>query len=491
MASKKQKLNYAQRIEYDKNKAEAEKKKHTISHVVVPFVTIGIVLLTVASVVTYVALDNSGVFLRQKIAMSTKDFEVNDAMMTYYVQDTYDSYLENFADSLSSDGLDTSTDLESQDKDSDQTWRDFFIQKAEETVHDMLIMAQSAKDSGFELTQSELDSMEDYLDDIDLSKYPKGITLDDIRDAEMIYRLAIAYDEDVFNSFTYNDTEVDSYYNDHALSYNYFDYRFYALSYSLDSDEDDFTISKEEAAQYAEKLKSSKDEEEFKSHIAEFCRDMAPDITDSQIENELYETCITDSLYIDDDPFSEWVFESGRKVGDIYYEHSEEDQTYVVFYLKSLPQRKEKKTVNVRHILFSVPQKETAYLVLENASKVLTNWELNGKKEEEFAELAQQYSEDNLSAINGGLMENVAYGETTEQFNAWCFDEERKKGDYEIIQTEYGYHIMYYVGEGIEQWRVEVSNDMIENDYLSFYEDKSKEYNVEISETYKNEIKFN
>jgi hypothetical protein len=32
-------------------------------------------------------------------------------------------------------------------------------------------------------------------------------------------------------------------------------------------------------------------------------------------------------------------------------------------------------------------------------------------------------------------------------FDAWCFEENRKAGDTGIIESEYGYHVMYYVGD--------------------------------------------
>ena len=32
-------------------------------------------------------------------------------------------------------------------------------------------------------------------------------------------------------------------------------------------------------------------------------------------------------------------------------------------------------------------------------------------------------------------------------FNDWCFDGARQPGDTGIVKTDYGYHIMYYVGQ--------------------------------------------
>ena len=36
------------------------------------------------------------------------------------------------------------------------------------------------------------------------------------------------------------------------------------------------------------------------------------------------------------------------------------------------------------------------------------------------------------------------------EFNDWCFDESRKPGDHGIVETSYGYHLMYFVeNEGL------------------------------------------
>ena len=44
-------------------------------------------------------------------------------------------------------------------------------------------------------------------------------------------------------------------------------------------------------------------------------------------------------------------------------------------------------------------------------------------------------------------------------FNDWLFDESRVVGDTGVVETEYGYHVMYYVGAAEQTYR----NYMIEN----------------------------
>ena len=66
--------------------------------------------------------------------------------------------------------------------------------------------------------------------------------------------------------------------------------------------------------------------------------------------------------------------------------------------------------------------------------------------EDSFAETANQYSVDPGSNTNGGLYTGVSTGDLVEAFDAWCFDPARKAGDYGIVSTELGFHIMYLSG---------------------------------------------
>jgi hypothetical protein len=84
---------------------------------------------------------------------------------------------------------------------------------------------------------------------------------------------------------------------------------------------------------------------------------------------------------------------------------------------------------------------------LAEAEKILDEWKYGEATEESFADLANTYTEDPGSATTGGLYEDIKPGDSyVENFLNWTIDMERKTGDTDIVKTEYGYHIMYYVG---------------------------------------------
>ena len=114
--------------------------------------------------------------------------------------------------------------------------------------------------------------------------------------------------------------------------------------------------------------------------------------------------------------------------------------------------------VDVRHILvlpegatvetiYSETFPEEAWAAGEKkAQEILDQWLAGEQTEENFALLANEFSQDPGSSTNGGLYTEVYVGMMVEEFEAWCFDESRQVGDYGIVKTALGYHIMYFSG---------------------------------------------
>jgi hypothetical protein len=80
----------------------------------------------------------------------------------------------------------------------------------------------------------------------------------------------------------------------------------------------------------------------------------------------------------------------------------------------------------------------------EKAEKLLQQWLDGEHTETSFAKLAEQHSKDSGSNTNGGLYEDLDKNTNfKEEFVNWYLAEDRKVGDYGLIKTDYGYHIMY------------------------------------------------
>ncbi len=131
---------------------------------------------------------------------------------------------------------------------------------------------------------------------------------------------------------------------------------------------------------------------------------------------------------------------------------------------------------SVRHILIMVGDGDSESYTDEEwtacqtaAQKVLDEWLAGDKTEESFAELANAYSDDTGSNTNGGLYtELTADTQLVDPFKNWYLDESREVGDYELVKTDYGYHVMYFSGAEA-QWKAvcreailtNVANDIV------------------------------
>lgn len=80
------------------------------------------------------------------------------------------------------------------------------------------------------------------------------------------------------------------------------------------------------------------------------------------------------------------------------------------------------------------------------AQGILDDWLAGEATEETFIEFTGSYTEDPGYDENGGFYGGIVKGANyVEEFLNWAIDESRKAGDYGLVRTTYGYHIMYMV----------------------------------------------
>ncbi len=145
---------------------------------------------------------------------------------------------------------------------------------------------------------------------------------------------------------------------------------------------------------------------------------------------------------------------------------------------------KETCTVDVRHILIqpeggtpgenntTVYTDEAWEACLQKAQEILDTWKAGEATEESFAELAKEHSVDG-NASEGGLYTGVTEGYMVETFNDWIFDKTREYGNVDIVKTQFGYHIMFFVGREYT-WSDTCANALL-NDSLQYAIDSAKE----------------
>ena len=158
---------------------------------------------------------------------------------------------------------------------------------------------------------------------------------------------------------------------------------------------------------------------------------------------------------------------------DAYFEKNEES------FAQQKITKESGKYVDVRHVLKKISKygeqdaankttepnygytQEAWDACLAEAQKLLDEWLAGERTEESFGEMANKYSDDREGKVtNGGIYEGVTKGYMVEPFDAWIFEESRQVGDYGLVKTEYGYHIMYFVGSE-EIWHAEAKAALV------------------------------
>ena len=211
---------------------------------------------------------------------------------------------------------------------------------------------------------------------------------------------------------------------------------------------------------------------------------------DKEEEEKTYSKAVEneDKLYSSiNSLMQEWIRDSARKDGDITAIKStttEKDDDgndvetlrgYYIVMFKSVNDNTDAYgTVNVRHILVkfeggttSTSTGQTTYSQAEkdaakaDATKILDEWLKGAKTEDSFAELAKKYTDDS-NGDAGGLYEEIYRDQMVTAFNDWCFDITRQAGDYGMVETEYGWHVMFFSsGSDINYRDYMVTNDKL------------------------------
>ena len=213
----------------------------------------------------------------------------------------------------------------------------------------------------------------------------------------------------------------------------------------------------------------------------------------NELYNQFYKSYVTTGKYPSVDAviqeraglgcdFSDYLaFNRCQMLASLYYNKligeyvvtEEQIDAYFQEYQELLEQNNIKKDdgnylVDVRHILITVQQATSKEEHIEEhdwertremAQGILDEWLAGEATEESFAKLVQKYSSDPGSYNNGGLYAGVQKGEMVDAFDDWCFDENRKIGDYGLVRTDYGYHIMYFSGTE-EYWHTVCREDV-------------------------------
>ncbi len=323
--------------------------------------------------------------------------------------------------------------LDEQQYSEEQTWADYIAEYTKNSAIDLTGLYNAGVEAGFELEQELIDGINAEWESVKVTaaesgysandyielNYGRGVNEKVFKDMYTRYLFAMSYAEQVIESEEVTSAEIDAYYGENTEEFDSVTYRYYFASSAAGEGED------------AEAAKADAKAE-------------AEAVLEGTGEGELTESRYAVKANVNE-LFADWLFDEARTAGDKELFEGETG-CYVVEFVEVNDLKYN--TIDVRHILIAPEDssEEAKAAALEKAESCLAEWEELGGTEEAFAELAMENSVDGSASV-GGLYENVYKGQMVTEFEEWCFDSARKTGDCEIIETTYGYHVMYFVGE--------------------------------------------
>ena len=457
---------------------------------------------------------NGGGAVRRVVSVETTNYDINNAMVTYFFGNIYQNYVNTYSSYLSYLGLDVNKSLKNQQYGSDgtTTWFDYIMDAALTQTKQTVLMCEAANEAGISLSDDELKSVSNYikamkqqanasgytgLDGYLSAVFGKGVNEDVFRQCLEMELLSSKYYEKYDGELSYTDEQYEAFYSEHDTNFLYCDYKTYKFTVDADSsattEEERAAIAKAKAD--AEALAAAKTPEEFDQLlrdylIAELDEDKKEDkaeldAIDKKIENTLVELYAHNTT----SDFAKWAFEDGRAANDTKV--IEGDGYASVYMIVKPTYRNEDPTKNLRRIIIATSEYESKDAAKAKADEILAEFLAGDKTGEAFAEFAKEYSYDGSAAENGGLYENYAAGSSYgSKLDAWCNEDDRKIGDAAVVENAtYGYEIVFYESDGIAEWKNVADQQLRAEDFeakiealaeqFEYTENKDKLYKID------------
>lgn len=436
--------------------------------------------------------------LESAISVTTKNYQINNAMVSFFFNGIYKSDLANYSNYLITLGLDTTKPLKDQAY-GNITWFDMYLEQALSQIEANVLFAELALENGVTLTDEDKARIDEYIKKFEAEAekaststaailedyFGVGVTEETVRKCIEIQELSYKVYADYMDSLEFEDSEYDQYFNEHPEDFMYVSYYSVPLSITIpeDATENEIRELKDGLIAAKDSLIAAKTEEEFKAAYTAYLEKKYEGNdakTDLVIKGEVEATRVSD---VPVSQISSLGFDPNAEYKEGLSAVSEGTNRYTVYFVASNPARAEYCLRNVRHIMLTPSQYETADAAKAKAEKILDEYLAGEKTAEAFGQLANKYSADTATNTIGGLYANVDNGYFSDvSFNDWIYDSARVEGDTGIVSTTSGYHVMYYAGESEPKWKLEVFYALQEKAYLEKIEEFSEKYSFSVNE---------
>lgn len=472
-------------------------KKEKVTVILSSIIAVIVIAIIAVLGVRYYTVPNSDERMNPgNIAVTIGNTDVSVGLYNYY----YDSivYEYTYYAAYGYYDLDTTKDFGAQftkdEEGNELSWEAYFRKLALQRLTNYTMNYEKALEAGITLTDEQKEQIDSQLESIKEQassenksvneyvneKFGENCGLETLRKFLEQYFIAGNY----YNRSTIenrpSEDEVNAYFDENSNKYQSCSIALIELEYDT-TDDDTKAKSIENAKSYMSKIT---DVESMKAVMPEASASLIEQYVSAgyfETQEEAVQTLL-DSIestetrtnfesYFDEDT-ANWLFDEATPVNSLNYFASEDYGIVYVILKTAQPVLDDAQVYSVRHILItpansedeSTSSTETGYTdeqwanALNKAEAIVDEYNKGEKTELAFAELAEEYSEDTestsagSSGLYGGGYEGTHIGEMVSEFEGWAVDPSRKYGDVDIVKSEYGYHIMYFIFAGPEYY---------------------------------------
>lgn len=454
-------------------------------------------------------LNFMGVPQRMTTVMTVGDTKVSQAQYTYYYQQIYSNYAsqaQQYAqygisgipgmmdyNTIPSEQKYNGEDAEG--KGDNYMWSDYLRDKTNEFLQQYITLGKEAKAANITVSEDEQKEIDETIksireraasNDYSLNAYlrlyyGRGVNEKILREAMELEKLSSKLIEQKGDELArnYTDEQLEKKYQEDKNTYDVVTARMFQFTtetpeYPKDATdaqkkELDEKAAKETRAKADAMLGKVTGEESFKEQALANASKEEKENYKKDEATLMKNATVSQFSQISDDAVK-WA--ASAKKGD--QKVFETDGGCYVVYIVEAAHRDTSETVDVRHILFKVDseaedQAKAKADAKKKAEDALAEWQKGDKTEESFAALATEKTEDTGSQSTGGLYERVYKGQMVKAFENWCFDASRKTGDTGIVESDYGYHVMYFIQKNDEPlWKLKIRDALSSEDAQSY-----------------------
>lgn len=522
-ASDKKKLRKEQAAATVTEKQRTEKKEQKkLKAYTVTFI-IAMVLVVAIFVGTVLQAPVATLLMKSTTAVTIGEHKVDSVQFNYFFMDSISQFTNQFSsygDYASMmmqmyTGYNPTLSLSSQvyNKTTGETWADYFTDSAIANAKWNYAMYDKAMAEGFTLSEQDkayLEQTEQYLDlyaafsgATSAEAYLRAIygntaSVKSYMEYTELTTIAQAYAAKYVDSLKFDDADFRAHETEKYHEYNSFSWLYYQVKVNDylkggtttkdENGKETTTYSDEEKAAAlaaakadAEALVASKatNKEELEKAInALEINKPDPEAKDPKLKEATESKNVLYSNISLGEESQKWLSSSDRKAGDltsIEISTGEGDnKTVNGFYILLWTGKTENKIPvgTVRHLLVAFEEDkdgkvsdEAKAKAKKEAEDLLAEYKSGEQTEEAFTALLKKHSDDKDSSTgavnNDGLYESITPDSNYVQEFKDFANAEHKPGDTEIIETEFGYHIMYYVETAELNYRDAMINNVL------------------------------